>query len=44
MPAGGGVADPAAERERIDRMIGELIRSREVLDEVITAAGRTTPA
>ncbi|MFE9468371.1 MerR family transcriptional regulator [Streptomyces virginiae] len=36
------VAELVGERERIDRMIGELIRSREVLDEVIAAAGRTT--
>ncbi|MFF8259498.1 MerR family transcriptional regulator [Streptomyces virginiae] len=36
------VAELAGERERINRMIGELIRSREVLDEVIAAAGRTT--
>ncbi|WP_438948691.1 MerR family transcriptional regulator [Streptomyces virginiae] len=36
------VAELATERERIDRMIGDLIRSREVLDEVIeAAAGRT---
>ncbi|MFF4447957.1 hypothetical protein [Streptomyces sp. NPDC001502] len=36
------VAEPATERERIDRMTGDLLRSREVLDEVIeAAAGRT---
>ncbi|MGI5231903.1 MerR family transcriptional regulator [Actinoallomurus sp. CA-142502] len=35
------VADLTAERDRIDRMIGDLVRSREVLDEVIeTASGR----
>ncbi|MET9605834.1 MerR family transcriptional regulator [Streptomyces sp. NPDC006512] len=32
------VAELTAERERIDRMIGDLLRSREVLDEVIDAA------
>ncbi|MFI6489499.1 MerR family transcriptional regulator [Streptomyces sp. NPDC050564] len=32
------VADLAAERERIDRTIADLERSREVLDEVIDAA------
>ncbi|MFD6968087.1 MULTISPECIES: MerR family transcriptional regulator [unclassified Streptomyces] len=32
------VAELTGERERIDRMIGELLRSREVLDEVIDAA------
>ncbi|MFF4434629.1 MerR family transcriptional regulator [Streptomyces sp. NPDC001513] len=32
------VAELAAERERIDRLIGDLRRSREVLDEVIDAA------
>ncbi|MFC7327082.1 MerR family transcriptional regulator [Marinactinospora rubrisoli] len=32
------VADLTAERARIDRTIGDLIRSREVLDEVIKAA------
>ncbi|MFE1900745.1 MerR family transcriptional regulator [Streptomyces yangpuensis] len=37
------VAELSAERERIDRMIGDLLRSREVLDEVITAAARPTP-
>ncbi|MFG2336866.1 MerR family transcriptional regulator [Streptomyces yangpuensis] len=37
------VAELFAERERIDRMIGDLLRSREVLDEVITAAARPTP-
>jgi len=34
------VAELAAERDRIDRTIGDLIRSREVLDAVIeTASG-----
>jgi DNA-binding transcriptional MerR regulator len=32
------VADLAAERDRIDRTIADLERSREVLDEVIDAA------
>ncbi|MER5871864.1 MerR family transcriptional regulator [Streptomyces sp. NPDC002044] len=32
------VAELATERDRIERMIGELERSREVLDEVIDAA------
>ncbi|MFC9297355.1 MerR family transcriptional regulator [Streptomyces sp. NPDC057011] len=32
------VAELTTERERIDRMIGDLLRSREVLDEVIDAA------
>ncbi|MER6316125.1 MerR family transcriptional regulator [Streptomyces sp. NPDC001581] len=37
------VAELSAERERIDRLIGDLRRSREVLDEVIdAAAGRTS--
>ncbi|MDH6711034.1 DNA-binding transcriptional MerR regulator [Kitasatospora sp. MAA19] len=35
------VEELAAERDRIDRMISDLARSREVLDEVIaTASGR----
>lgn len=35
------VTDLTAERDRIDRMIGDLRRSRAVLDEVIdTASGR----
>ncbi|MFD7904500.1 MerR family transcriptional regulator [Kitasatospora sp. NPDC059747] len=35
------VEELTAERERIDRMIADLVRSREVLDEVIqTASGR----
>ncbi|MFD3555594.1 MerR family transcriptional regulator [Streptomyces goshikiensis] len=39
------VAELAAERGRIDRMIGNLIRSREVLDGVIeAAAGNATAA
>ncbi|GAA4509558.1 MerR family transcriptional regulator [Actinoallomurus oryzae] len=32
------VAELTAERDRIDRMIGDLITSRDVLDDVITAA------
>ncbi|MEU0845314.1 MerR family transcriptional regulator [Streptomyces sp. NPDC005962] len=32
------VADLTVERERINRMIADLLRSREVLDEVIDAA------
>ncbi|BAC71727.1 MerR family transcriptional regulator [Streptomyces avermitilis] len=32
------VADLSGERDRIDRMINDLIRSRTVLDEVIEAA------
>ncbi|MGR3933445.1 MerR family transcriptional regulator [Streptomyces sp. BRA346] len=37
--AGGRlVADLTVERDRINRMIADLIRSREVLDEVIDAA------
>lgn len=32
------MAELTAERERIDRLIGDLLRSREVLDEVIDAA------
>ncbi|MFG3056796.1 MerR family transcriptional regulator [Kitasatospora sp. NPDC048239] len=35
------VSELTGERERIDRMISDLLRSREVLDEVIeTASGR----
>ncbi|GAB3568091.1 MerR family transcriptional regulator [Amycolatopsis endophytica] len=34
------VGDLRGERERIDRMITDLIRSREVLDDVIDAASR----
>ncbi|CAM5383261.1 MerR family transcriptional regulator [Streptomyces avidinii] len=35
------VAELTTERDRIDRLIADLLRSREVLDEVIdTAAGR----
>ncbi|MFE6837687.1 MerR family transcriptional regulator [Streptomyces sp. NPDC057705] len=38
------VAELTAERERIDRLIGDLLRSREVLDEVIdAAAGAAAP-
>ncbi|MFE5941980.1 MerR family transcriptional regulator [Streptomyces sp. NPDC056480] len=33
-----------AERERIDRTIADLIRSRDVLDEVISAAASSLPA
>ncbi|MEV4477662.1 hypothetical protein [Nonomuraea sp. NPDC049504] len=33
------IADLAVERERINRQIRDLNRSRDVLDEVITAAG-----
>jgi DNA-binding transcriptional MerR regulator len=37
------VADLTGERDRIDRMIAELVRSRDVLDDVIdTAAGGTS--
>ncbi|GAA0894944.1 MULTISPECIES: MerR family transcriptional regulator [Streptomyces violaceusniger group] len=32
------VSDLTVERERIDRMIADLLRSRDVLDEVIEAA------
>lgn len=32
------VADLTAERARIDRMIADLVRSRDTLDEVIDAA------
>ncbi|MFD7242549.1 MerR family transcriptional regulator [Streptomyces massasporeus] len=35
------VADLSAERARIDRMIADLVRSRDTLDEVIDAAGRS---
>ncbi|EFL14277.1 LOW QUALITY PROTEIN: MerR family transcriptional regulator, partial [Streptomyces sp. C] len=38
------VAELAGERDRIDRMIGDLLRSREVLDEVIAAASGHAPA
>ncbi|MFJ8586381.1 MerR family transcriptional regulator [Streptomyces sp. NPDC093595] len=38
------VADLTTERDRIDRMITDLIRSREVLDEAIaTASGASAP-
>ncbi|WP_320781674.1 MerR family transcriptional regulator [Streptomyces sp. CRN 30] len=40
------VGDLGAERERIDRMIADLVRSRDTLDEVIEAArgaGAGTP-
>ncbi|MCY0938694.1 MerR family transcriptional regulator [Streptomyces sp. H34-S4] len=37
------VGELKTERDRIDRLIADLLRSREVLDEVIdAAAGRTT--
>jgi len=32
------VAEPGRERDRIDHLIAELVGSRQVLDEVITAA------
>ncbi|MFE1025270.1 MerR family transcriptional regulator [Streptomyces sp. NPDC058818] len=35
------VADLTAERARIDRMIADLLRSRDTLDEVIEAAARS---
>lgn len=35
------LADLAAERSRIDRMITDLVTSRDVLDEVIDAASET---
>ncbi|WP_328910746.1 MerR family transcriptional regulator [Streptomyces sp. NBC_00234] len=38
------VDDLTVERERIDRMIGELLRSREVLDDVIATASEEVPA
>ncbi|MCX5398921.1 MerR family transcriptional regulator [Streptomyces sp. NBC_00102] len=38
------VADLGAERERIDRMISELQRSRDVLDDVIATAKEQTPS
>ncbi|MFD7811935.1 MerR family transcriptional regulator [Streptomyces sp. NPDC059785] len=38
------VADLSTERERIDRMITDLVRSRDVLDEVIHAATGSGPA
>jgi len=37
-------ADLAAERDRIDRMIAELVSSRQVLDDVITAASPSAEA
>ncbi|MFH7596077.1 MerR family transcriptional regulator [Streptomyces racemochromogenes] len=38
------VTELVTERDRIDRMIDDLVRSREVLDEVIeTASGRVAP-
>nr|BFF01526.1 hypothetical protein GCM10020241_32010 [Streptoalloteichus tenebrarius] len=38
VPCGGLVAELRAERERMDRQIEELVRSRRLLDEVIDAA------
>ncbi|WP_424892776.1 MerR family transcriptional regulator [Streptomyces sp. XH2] len=41
------VAELAGERERIDRMIADLVRTRDILDEVIDTAsqpGRETAA
>nr|BFD91574.1 MerR family transcriptional regulator [Kitasatospora sp. Xyl93] len=38
------VDELTAERERIDRTISDLLRSREVLDEVIAAASGQPPA
>ncbi|MFD8685788.1 MerR family transcriptional regulator [Streptomyces sp. NPDC059651] len=38
------VAELTTERERIDSMINDLIRSREVLDEVIDTASGRSPA
>jgi DNA-binding transcriptional MerR regulator len=37
------VTDLTEERERIDRMIGDLIRSRDVLDDVIETAATAEP-
>ncbi|MFJ6623627.1 MerR family transcriptional regulator [Kitasatospora sp. NPDC091335] len=38
------VEELTAERERIDRTIGDLLRSREVLDKVIAAASARPPS
>jgi DNA-binding transcriptional MerR regulator len=38
------VDELTAERERIDRMIADLVRSREVLDEVIDTASENATA
>jgi DNA-binding transcriptional MerR regulator len=38
------VSELVAERARIDRMMGELANSRDVLDDVIRAAGEQPPA
>ena len=38
------VTDLTSERERINRMITDLIRSRDVLDEVIETAGASLSA
>jgi DNA-binding transcriptional MerR regulator len=37
------VTDLTEERERIDRMISDLVRSRDVLDDVIETAGSAEP-
>jgi DNA-binding transcriptional MerR regulator len=37
------VAELAGERQRIDRAIADLVRTRETLDGVITAAGSGAP-
>lgn len=37
------VSDLGAERDRIDRKIGELLRSRDVLDDVIATAKEQSP-
>ncbi|QUQ65693.1 MerR family transcriptional regulator [Kutzneria sp. CA-103260] len=37
-------AELTAERDRIDRMIAELVSSRQVLDDVIDAASAETPS
>ena len=38
------VSDLSVERDRIDRTIDELRRSREVLDDVIATAAGETPS
>ncbi|GAB3176063.1 MerR family transcriptional regulator [Streptomyces incanus] len=38
------VSELTVERDRIDRVIGDLRRSRTLLDAVITAASRTAPS
>lgn len=37
------VAELSTERDRIDRMVNDLLRSREVLEEVIDTAAGTSP-